>query len=95
MLAPRFPAGERGAVTPAGNLCRSRLRQAATGVATVGYERLDSAALLARSPTLPAQARLETAQRGVIELRSLIYFLSLIGLALAGTMLAVDARRGG
>lgn len=37
----------------------------------------------------------DAAQRGVIELRSLIYFLSLIGLALAGTMLAVDARRGG
>lgn len=37
----------------------------------------------------------DAAQRGVIELRSLIYFLSLIGLSLAGTMLAVDARRGG
>lgn len=37
----------------------------------------------------------DAAQRGVIELRSLVYFLSLIGLSLAGTMLAVDARRGG
>lgn len=37
----------------------------------------------------------DAAQRGVIELRSLLYFLSLIGLSLAGTMLAVDARRGG
>ncbi len=37
------------------------LRQASTGVATVGYERLDAAALLSRSPRLPAQARLEVA----------------------------------
>ena len=53
------------------------LRQAATGVATVGYERLDSAALLARSPTLPAQARLETqagdaAQPPATETRGLV-----------------------
>jgi hypothetical protein len=53
------------------------LRQAATGVATVGYERLDSAALLARSPALPAQARLETqagdaAQPPVTETRGLV-----------------------
>lgn len=37
----------------------------------------------------------DAAQRGVIELRSLWYFLSLIGLSLAGATLAVDARRGG
>jgi len=37
----------------------------------------------------------DAAQRGVIELRSLVYFLSLIALALTGSMLAVDARRGG
>lgn len=37
----------------------------------------------------------EAAQRGVIELRSVFYFLSLIALFLAMTALAVDARRGG
>ncbi|WP_298604316.1 ATP-binding protein [Zoogloea sp.] len=37
------------------------LRQASTGVATVGYERLDAAALQARSPRLPALAALEVA----------------------------------
>jgi len=37
----------------------------------------------------------DAAQRGVIELRSIIYFLSLIALCLAWTGLAVDARRGG
>jgi ABC-2 type transport system permease protein len=37
----------------------------------------------------------DAAQRGVIELRSLIYFVSLIALALSGAVLAVDARRGG
>jgi ABC-2 type transport system permease protein len=37
----------------------------------------------------------DAAQRGVIELRSLWYFLSLIGLSLAGAALAVDSRRGG
>jgi ABC-2 type transport system permease protein len=37
----------------------------------------------------------DAAQRGVIELRSLVYFLSLIALALTGSVLAVDARRGG
>lgn len=37
----------------------------------------------------------EAAQRGVVELRSLYYFVSLIALALAGATLAVDARRGG
>ena len=37
----------------------------------------------------------EAAQRGVIELRSVFYFLSLIGLFLSFTALAVDARRGG
>ena len=37
----------------------------------------------------------DAAQRGVIELRSLYYFLSLIALALSGAALAVDSRRGG
>ncbi|MET0181297.1 MAG: ABC transporter permease subunit [Caulobacterales bacterium] len=37
----------------------------------------------------------EAAQRGVIEIRSLIYFASLIALFLGWTALAVDARRGG
>ncbi|KAF0178617.1 MAG: ABC transporter permease [Hyphomonadaceae bacterium] len=37
----------------------------------------------------------DAAQRGVIEMRSLVYFLSLIALALTGSVLAVDARRGG
>lgn len=37
----------------------------------------------------------DAAQRGVIEFRSVFYFLSLIGLCLAFTALAVDARRGG
>jgi ABC-2 type transport system permease protein len=37
----------------------------------------------------------DAAQRGVIELRSLWYFLSLIALSLAGAALAVDSRRGG
>ncbi len=36
------------------------LRQAATGVATVGFERLDAAALQARSPALAEHARIET-----------------------------------
>jgi ABC-2 type transport system permease protein len=37
----------------------------------------------------------EAAQRGVIELRAMVYFLTMIGLFLAWTALAVDARRGG
>lgn len=37
----------------------------------------------------------DAAQRGVIEFRSLFFFLSLIGLGLGLTILAVDARRGG
>ncbi len=37
----------------------------------------------------------DAAQRGVIELRSVYYFLSLIALALSGAALAVDSRRGG
>jgi ABC-2 type transport system permease protein len=37
----------------------------------------------------------DAAQRGVIEFRSLFYFLSLIALCLGFTTLAVDARRGG
>ena len=37
----------------------------------------------------------DAAQRGVIELRSVFYFLSLITLALSGAALAVDSRRGG
>jgi ABC-2 type transport system permease protein len=37
----------------------------------------------------------DAAQRGVIEFRSVFYFLSLIALCLGFTALAVDARRGG
>lgn len=37
----------------------------------------------------------DAAQRGVVELRSIFYFLSLIALNLVFTTLAVDARRGG
>jgi ABC-2 type transport system permease protein len=37
----------------------------------------------------------DAAQRGVIEIRSIVYFVSLIALCLAFTGLAVDARRGG
>jgi ABC-2 type transport system permease protein len=37
----------------------------------------------------------DAAQRGVIEFRSLFYFLSLIALCLGCTVLAIDARRGG
>lgn len=37
----------------------------------------------------------DSAQRGVIELRSFYYFASLIALSLAGAALAVDSRRGG
>ncbi len=37
----------------------------------------------------------DAAQRGVVELRSIIYFGSLIALCLGWTALAVDARRGG
>ena len=37
----------------------------------------------------------DSAQRGVIELRSVYYFVSLIALSLAGAGLAVDSRRGG
>jgi len=37
----------------------------------------------------------DAAQRGVVEFRSVFYFLSLIALCLALTTLAVDARRGG
>lgn len=37
----------------------------------------------------------DAAQRGVVEFRSVFYFLSLIGLCLALTTVAVDARRGG
>jgi ABC-2 type transport system permease protein len=37
----------------------------------------------------------DAAQRGVVEFRSVFYFASLIGLCLAFTALAVDARRGG
>jgi ABC-2 type transport system permease protein len=37
----------------------------------------------------------DAAQRGVVEFRSIFYFASLIGLCLAYTALAVDARRGG
>ena len=37
----------------------------------------------------------DAAQRGVIELRSIVYFVSLMALCLAFTGLAVDARRGG
>lgn len=37
----------------------------------------------------------DAAQRGVVEFRSVFYFLSLIGLCLSFTALAVDARRGG
>jgi ABC-2 type transport system permease protein len=37
----------------------------------------------------------DAAQRGVVEVRSIVYFVSLIALCLAFTALAVDARRGG
>ncbi len=37
----------------------------------------------------------DAAQRGVVEFRSLFYFLSLMALCLGFTVLAVDARRGG
>lgn len=37
----------------------------------------------------------DAAQRGVVELRSIYYFVSLIALMLVWTALAVDARRGG
>ncbi len=37
----------------------------------------------------------DAAQRGVVEVRSILYFTSLIALCLAWTSLAVDARRGG
>jgi ABC-2 type transport system permease protein len=37
----------------------------------------------------------DAAQRGVVEFRSVFYFLSLIALCLGFTALAVDARRGG
>lgn len=37
----------------------------------------------------------DAAQRGVVEFRSLFYYVSLIGLFLTFTALAVDARRGG
>lgn len=37
----------------------------------------------------------DAAQRGVVEFRSIFYFVSLIGLCLGFTALAVDARRGG
>ncbi len=37
----------------------------------------------------------DAAQRGVVEFRSLVYFVSLIALCLGLTVLAVDARRGG
>jgi ABC-2 type transport system permease protein len=37
----------------------------------------------------------EAAQRGVIELRAVVFFLSLMALFLSWTVLAVDARRGG
>jgi ABC-2 type transport system permease protein len=37
----------------------------------------------------------DAAQRGVVELRSVVYFSTLIALCLAFTTLAVDARRGG
>lgn len=37
----------------------------------------------------------DAAQRGVVEFRSLFYFVSLIALCLGFTALAVDARRGG
>ena len=37
----------------------------------------------------------DAAQRGVVELRSLWYFLSLSALCLGFTWLAIDARRGG
>ncbi len=37
----------------------------------------------------------DAAQRGVVEFRSVFYFLSVIAFSLGCTMLAVDARRGG
>jgi ABC-2 type transport system permease protein len=37
----------------------------------------------------------DAAQRGVVEFRSVFYFVSLIALCLGFTALAVDARRGG
>jgi ABC-2 type transport system permease protein len=37
----------------------------------------------------------DAAQRGVVEFRSVFYFLTVIALSLGCTMLAVDARRGG
>jgi len=37
----------------------------------------------------------DAAQRGVVEFRSIFYFVSLIALCLTWTALAVDARRGG
>jgi ABC-2 type transport system permease protein len=37
----------------------------------------------------------DAAQRGVVEFRSVLYFVSLIALCLSFTALAVDARRGG
>jgi ABC-2 type transport system permease protein len=37
----------------------------------------------------------DAAQRGVVEFRSVLYFVSLIALCLGFTVLAVDARRGG
>lgn len=45
--------------------------------------------------SLSIMRHFEAAQRGVIELRSMFYFVTLIGLFLAFTALAVDARRGG
>jgi ABC-2 type transport system permease protein len=37
----------------------------------------------------------DAAQRGVVEIRSIFYFVSLIALCLGCTTLAIDARRGG
>jgi len=37
----------------------------------------------------------DAAQRGVVEFRSVFYFLSLIALCLGFTAVSVDARRGG
>jgi ABC-2 type transport system permease protein len=45
--------------------------------------------------SLSALQHFDTAQRGVLELRSVFYFVALAALALTGAALAVDARRGG
>jgi ABC-2 type transport system permease protein len=45
--------------------------------------------------SLSVMRHVEAAQRGVIELRAVFFFVSLMALFLSWTALAVDARRGG